>query len=97
MKLALLEKYYNMDLKEAENIIHMFAMDIDNVSANDDQQASIIEQIKAIKNIFECADINVLSQVSELDVLVQTDLSTSTYLIEQTKEMFEQKYQENLY
>ena len=97
MKLALLEKYYNMDLKEAENIIHMFAMDIDNVSANDDQPASIIEQIKAIKNIFECADINVLSQVSELDVLVQTDLSTSTYLIEQSKEMFEQKYQENLY
>lgn len=97
MKLALLEKYYNMDLTEAASIVNKFSADIDNIHANDEYQSSIVEQIKAIKNIFESDDINTLSQVGELDILVETDLSSSTYLIEQTKEMFEQAYKENLY
>ena len=97
MKLALLEKYYNMDLREADNIVNKFSADINNISVNDEYQASIVEQIKAIKNIFESNDINTLSQVGELDILVETDLSSSTYLIEQTKEIFEQVYKESLY
>lgn len=97
MKLALLQKYYNMDLEEASNIVNKFSSDIDSISVNDDYQANIIEQIKAIKNIFESNDINILSQIGDLDILVQTDLSSSTYLVEETKEMFEQLYKENLY
>lgn len=97
MKLALLQKYYNMDLEEASNIVNKFSSDIDSISVNDDYQANIIEQIKAIKNIFKSNDINILSQIGDLDILVQTDLSSSTYLIEETKEMFEQLYKENLY
>lgn len=97
MKFALLEKYYNMDLKEAENIVNNFSADIDNILVNDEYQTSIVEQIKAIKNIFESNDINTLRQVAELDILVETDLSSSTYLTEQTKEMFEQVYKESLY
>lgn len=97
IKLALLEKYYNMDLREAANVVGKFSADIDNISVTDEYQSSIVEQIKAIKNIFESNDINTLSQVGELDILVETDLSTSTYLIEQTKEMFEQVYKESLY
>ena len=97
MKLALLQKYYNMDLEEASNIVNKFSSDIDHISVNDDYQANIIEQIKAIKNIFESNDINILSQIGDLDIIVQTDLSSSTYLVEETKEMFEQLYKENLY
>ena len=97
MKLALLEKYYNMDLREATNVVNKFSADIDNISVNDEYQASIVEQIKAIKNIFESNDINTLIQVGELGILVETDLSSSTYLIEQVKEMFEQVYKESLY
>ena len=97
MKLALLEKYYNMDLREAANIINKFSADIDNIHANDEYQASIVEQIKAIKNIFESNDMDTLSQVGSLDILIETDLSSSTYLIEQTKEMFEKVYKEDLY
>ena len=97
MKLALLQKYYNMDLKEAANIVKKFSTDIDNITFDDEYKASIVEQIKAIKNIFESNDINILSQIGYLNLLVQTDLSVSTYLIEQTKEMFEQLYKENLY
>lgn len=97
MKLALLQKYYNMDLEEASNIVNKFSSDIDSISVNDDYQANIIEQIKAIKNIFESNDINILSQIGDLNILVQTDLSSSTYLVEETKEMFEQLYKENLY
>lgn len=97
MKLALLEKYYNMDLREAANVINKFSVDIDNLSVNDEYQASIVEQIKAIKNIFESNDINTLVKVGGLDILVETDLSSSTYLIEQTKEIFEQVYKDNLY
>lgn len=97
IKLALLEKYYNMDLKEAASIVEKFSTDIDNISSNDEYQASIVEQIRAIKNIFESNDIDILRQVGELDIFVKTDLSSSTYLIEQTKEMFEQKYKEDLY
>lgn len=97
MKLALLEKYYNMDFREATNIVNKFSSDIDNIPVNNEYQASIVEQIKAIKNIFESNDINILKQVGGLDILVETDLSSSTYLIEQTKEMFEQAYKESLY
>ena len=97
IKLALLEKYYNMDLKEAASIVEKFSTDINNISSNDEYQASIVEQIRAIKNIFESNDIDILRQVGELDIFVKTDLSSSTYLIEQTKEMFEQKYKEDLY
>ena len=97
MKLALLQKYYNMDLEEASNIVNKFSSDIDSIFVNDDYQANIIEQIKAIKNIFESNDINVLRQIGDLEIIVQTDLSTSTYLVEETKEMFEQLYKENLY
>ena len=97
MKLALLEKYYNMDLKEAAKIINKFSADIDNIHASDEYQASIVEQIKAIKKIFESNDMDTLSQVGSLDILIETDLSSSTYLIEQTKEMFERVYKENLY
>ncbi len=97
MKLALLEKYYNMDLREATNVVNKFSSDIDNISVNNEYQASIVEQIRAIKNILETNDINTLSQVAGLDILVETDLSSSTYLIEQTKEIFEQAYKERLY
>ena len=97
MKLALLEKYYNINLREANDIIENFSTDINNINPKDETQASIVEQIKAIKNIFECDDINVLRQVGDLDILVETDLSSSIYLIEQTKEMFAQEYKENLY
>ena len=97
IKLALLQKYYNMDLEEASNIVNKFSADIDSIAVKDEYQANIIEQIKAIKNIFESNDINVLRQIGDLDIIVQTDLSTSTYLVEATKEMFEQLYKENLY
>ena len=97
MKLALLQKYYNMDLKEASNIVNKFSADIDSIDVNDEYKVNILEQIKAIKNIFESNDINILSQIGNLNILVQTDLSSSTYLVEETKEIFEQLYKENLY
>lgn len=97
MKLALLQKYYNMDLEEASNIVNKFSADMDSIDVNDEYKVNIIEQIKAIKNIFESNDINILSQIGDLNILVQTDLSSSTYLVEETKEIFEQLYKENLY
>ena len=97
MKLALLEKYYNMNLKEAEYVVSSFSLDIDNISVDNKYQTSIVEQIRAIKSIFECNDINILKQVAELNILVKTDLSSSTYLMEESQEMFEQLYKENLY
>ncbi len=97
MKLALLQKYYNMDLEEASNIVKKFSADIDSITVDDEYKANIIEQIRAIKNIFESNDINILSQIGDLNILVQTDLSSSTYLVEETKEIFEQLYKENLY
>lgn len=97
MKLALLEKYYNMDMKEADVIVKKFSSDLENIPINDEYQASIVEQVKAIKNIYECNDMNMLNDVSNLDVIVKTDLSTSTYLTEETKEIFENLYKENFY
>lgn len=97
IKLALLEKYYNIDLEESAYIVQNFSGDIDNVVAKDKYQNSLVNQIKAIKNIFESNDIDTLKQVSNLDMIVQTDLSSSTFLIEQTKEMYEQLYKESLY
>lgn len=96
-KLALLEKYYNIDLKEAEKIVQNFSYDINNLSSDNEYHAGIVEQIKAIKNIFESNDIKTLQQVAGLDILVETDLSVSTFLIEQSREMFEQIYKGSLY
>ena len=86
-----------MDLEEASDIVRNFSGDIDNIHANTEEQANIVEQLKAIKNIFESNDISTLEQVAGLDVVVETDLSVSTYLIEQSKEMFEKIYEESLY
>ena len=86
-----------MDLEEASNIVNKFSADIDSITVDDEYKANIIEQIRAIKNIFESNDINILSQIGDLNILVQTDLSSSTYLVEETKEIFEQLYKENLY
>jgi len=97
MKLALLEKYYNMDLLEAKEIVDQYASDIDNIVVSDEYQSSIVEQIRAIKSIFESGDSDALSQISDMDIIVETDLSTSTYLVEETKEMFEKLYKEDLY
>ena len=97
MKLALLQKYYNIDLKEAGRIVDKFSTDIDNITANNEYQENIIEQIKAIKNIFESNDIEILKRIGDLDILVRTDLSPSTFLIEEAEEIFEQLYKENLY
>lgn len=97
MKLALLQKYYNIDLKEAGRIVDKFSTDIDNITANNEYQENIIEQIKAIKNIFESNDIEILKKIGDLDILVRTDLSPSTFLIEEAEEIFEQLYKENLY
>ena len=97
MKLALLEKYYNMDLIEATNILKKFSADIGEIDIDDEYQASIVEQIRAIKNIIESDSVDTLRQVGELDILVETDLSSCTYLIEQTKEIFEQMYKKGLY
>lgn len=42
-----------MDLEEASNIVNKFSSDIDSISVNDDYQANIIEQIKAIKTFLK--------------------------------------------
>ncbi len=97
IKLALLEKYYNMDLNEAADIVKNFSGDIENVRTDNEEQTNIMEQLKAVKNIFESNDIATLQQVAGLDTLVKTDLAVSTYLIEQSKEMFERIYEERLY
>ena len=96
VKLALLEKYYNMDLNEAECIVSEFATDIEKVTAKDKNEESIIEQIKAVKNIFESNDIETLQKVAELDYIVETDLSTSTFLILFLKD-FHQSYMMHKY
>ena len=84
-----------MDLNEAECIVSEFATDIEKVTAKDKNEESIIEQIKAVKNIFESNDIETLQKVAELDYIVETDLSTSTFLIEQSKEMYEKDIKKN--
>ncbi len=97
VKLALLEKYYNMDLEEARTIVNKFSIDIANLPKDSEYKESIVEQISAIRNIFECIDIDKLKEIGNLDFIVQTDLSTTTYLVEETKELFEEQYKDRLY
>lgn len=96
-KLALLEKYFNMDLSEASKLIETFSQDIDNVTSKDIHQQNIIEQIKAIKNIFETDNIDVLKQVADMDIFVEYDLSQSSFLMEQAEELFEDLFKQDLY
>ena len=61
------------------------------------QDGQIIEQIKAIKNIFETSDMEALRKIGDFDIIVKTDLSISSQLTEEMQEVFEKLYKETLY
>ena len=97
MKLALLEKYYGINLEEARYLTISFSMDIEKIETDDEYEKNIIEQIKAIKKIYETQDLEALKLIRDLNIFVKTDLSICTFLIEQAKELYAQKYKECLY
>ena len=97
IKFALLEKNYNIDIQEAEQITQLFSFDSNNIHTNSTHQENIIKEIQTIKEIVESKDIEKLNQLINSNNMEKSDIISSTYFIEMAKEMYESEYKKVLY
>lgn len=97
MKMAILEKNYNLTLEEAKSITRTFADGIEDLETNDIEERKIIATIKFIKNICECNDIDILKNEENIKYTTLTDLSQSVSLRQRIQSIYQRLYQETLY
>ena len=95
VKIAILEKYYNIDLQEAETIVNMFGKDLANTNLFSDESKKYIDEIIEIKEIYEKNDINDLK--NKISSLKKHDLKSSIDFIEKIKAIFEQEYKKRTF
>ena len=97
VKTALLQKNYNLSLKEANYIINSFGRAINDIPIKSEEDGYIIEIVTALKNICECNDLNTLINLGQLENKVNFDLSNIVILQDKCKELYGKLFQENLY
>lgn len=96
IKMAILEKYYNLTLKEAESITRTFADGIADIETENEEEINTIEIIRNIKNICECNNIDSLSQIKDMQYQM-LDLSQSVLLRQNIKNIYQRLYKDTLY
>lgn len=94
MKMAILEKYYNLSLKEAEAIIRTFGDGIEELEIDDVEEKKTVEIIKSIKEVCKCHNIDVLKSIK---CATLTDLSQSILLRQNIRSIYQKMYQDTLY
>lgn len=97
VKTALLQKNYNLSLKEANYIINTFGRDINEIPIKSEEDGYLVEIVTALKNICECNDLNTLINLGQLENKVNFDLSNIVILQDKCKELYGELFQENLY
>lgn len=97
VKTALLQKSYNLSLKEASYIINIFGKDINDIPIKNEEDGYIVEIVAALKNICECNDLDTLIDLGKLENNVNLDLSSIVVLQDKCKELYGELFQENLY
>lgn len=97
VKTALLQKNYNLSLKEANYIINSFGRDINDIPIKSEEDGYLVEIVTALKNICECNDLNTLINLGQLENKVNFDLSNIVILQDKCKELYGKLFQENLY
>lgn len=97
IKMAILEKHYNLTLKEANALTAIFGDGIEDIKTNSDEERKTIEIIKAIKNICECKDINILKNTENMNDMPLMELSQSILLRQNIRNIYQRLYQDTLY
>lgn len=97
MKMAMLEKYYNLTLKEAEALTRTFGDGIEDIETDDTEKRKTIEIIKKIKSIYECHNMDILKDIKITKQMTLTDLSQSVLLRQNIKNIYQELYQDTLY
>lgn len=97
MKMAILEKYYNLTLKEAEALTRTFGNGIEDIETDDTEKRKTIEIIKNIKDIYECHNMEMLKDINSTKQITLTDLSQSVLLRQDIKNIYQKMYQDTLY
>lgn len=96
VKMAMLEKYYNLSLNEAMSLVKTFGQGIEDIKAEDIGEKVTIETIKAIKDICSCDDMKILRDMNNTS-RISTELSQSVALRQEAHSIYENLYQESLY
>lgn len=97
VKLALLQKNFNLSLNETKYIINTFGRDINDIPIKSEEDGYLVEIVTALKNICECNDLNTLINLGQLENKVNFDLSNIVILQDKCKELYGELFQENLY
>ena len=94
MKMAILEKQYNLSLKEAEALIKTFGEGIEEIETDCTEERKIVEMVKDIKAICECRNID---NFKEIKCESAIDLSQSVLLRQNIRNIYQKLYQDTLY
>ena len=97
IKLAIMQRNFGMNLQDAYMIMKNFGSNINDLTSTDENDKNVIEQIKAICNILNCEDIEVLQEIGQLTYFVNLDLDQATLLFDDAKKIFEKDLKKDLY
>lgn len=96
VKMAMLEKYYNLSLTEAMSLVRTFGQGIGDTQPQNDGQKVTIETIKAIKDICNCDDMKTLYGMNRT-TRTSTELTQSVTLRQEVRRIYENLYKKSLY
>lgn len=97
VKLAVIEKAFGTNLRDADQILQKFGEGVNGLTTDNEKDKDVIEQIKAICNILNCTDIEILQEVGKSIDFINLDLSRAAILLEDGKEIFEKDIKKDLY
>lgn len=96
VKMAILEKYYNLSINEAMSLVKTFGQGIEDIRVEDVGAEVTIEKIKDIKAICGCEDIGELYEMNNSN-RTSIALSQSVELRQDARGIYEKLYQDSLY
>lgn len=97
IKMAILEKYYNLAIEEAESLIRIFGDGIEDIETDNYEEIKTIEIIKSIKSVCECYNIDNLKDVENNKNMITVDLPQSVLLRQKIRSIYQRLYQNTLY
>lgn len=96
LKLALLEKFYGINMDVANDLIERFGVESTDISPKNLDEERNIMQLEAIKSICSLENIETLKKISQLPYLTMNDLNQAVLLHENIKEMYSDRIKETL-
>lgn len=96
VKLALLEKFYGIDLDEAKRLSRIFGIESKDIQCRNESEKNTILQLEAIKAICSIDDTETLRKISQLPYFTVTDLNQSVLIDEKMQQIYGDRIKETL-